>query len=94
MITWNDFVLDQETGPLLWVEMDPGQEISVCRRCQSGRPSVMEDAGDAVCVSIQETRQEQRPARMVGLSSLDFARTGMEASRCDQTELLRRRGEV
>ncbi|OFZ20154.1 MAG: hypothetical protein A2X94_09620 [Bdellovibrionales bacterium GWB1_55_8] len=55
-------------------------------RC-SGGPNVMEDEG------IQETRQEQRPARMVGYTALEFAQTGMEAGRgCSNTES-RRRGE-
>jgi hypothetical protein len=48
-------------------------------------PSVMDDANgnrEANFTSqIQETGQEQRPARMVGLSSSDFAETGTEAGR-------------
>jgi hypothetical protein len=44
---------------------------------------VMEDAkgkhSELLVSSIQETGQEQRPARMVGLSSLDSAQTSMEA---------------
>ena len=87
-IFWNDFVLDTELGALLSVEMEPGVEIKVCRGSRTGRPSVMDDA-----IDIQETRQEHGPARMVGLSSLDFNRSGMEARRNNQDRLSRLRGE-
>ena len=47
-------------------------------------PCVMEDAKEqkkesTKVDSIQETRHGQRPARMVGLSSLFYALSGMEA---------------
>ena len=42
---------------------------------------------------IQETGQEQRPARMVGLSSLDSARPSTDAG-CDDCGLLRWEGGV
>lgn len=93
MIFWNDFLLDDVVGPYLVFE----DEDLKCRKTPSGRPSVMEDAVGVTetreCVSIQETRQEQRPARMVGLSSLESAQTGMDASRMGRIGL-RRRGVI
>lgn len=81
MIFWKDFILDDTIGPVLSPELfqDIGEErgtLKVCRRKRLGSPSVQEDAwgmkNEAIEVaSIQETRQEQRPARMVGHSSLD-----------------------
>jgi len=50
----------------------------------------MEDASRG---KIQETGQEQRPARMVGLFSLDSARSSMEAGCGAQVQTLRQRGE-
>jgi hypothetical protein len=50
---------------------------------------VMEDiCGDI----IQETGQEQRPARMVGLLSLDSAATGKDASPDLRIPRMRKRG--
>jgi hypothetical protein len=50
----------------------------------------MEDAKE---LSIQETRQEKRPARMVGSASLDSeVRNGMEAGR-SQKFVMRQREE-
>lgn len=68
MIFWKDFILDDEIGPYLWI----GTSDPKNRRSKTDCPGVMEDA-------IQETGQEKRPARMVGYSSLDFTKTGMEA---------------
>jgi hypothetical protein len=42
---------------------------------------------------IQETGQEQRPARMVGLSSLDLAKSSMDAGWKFRVQSLRRKGE-
>lgn len=53
-------------------------------------PSVMEDAQDSI---IQETRQEQQPARMVGLFLLDSVRFGMEADDSDLERFLLQGGE-
>ena len=112
MILWQDFILDDEVGPLLASALTDEVEIMVsrgksraasCREKRLGSPDVMEDAGPSTweivqdgtpeSVSIQETRQEQRPARMVGLSSLDFAQTGMEAGGGNRAQSQRRRGE-
>ena len=83
MILWKDFILDDFVGPVLAnIENEPAPKS--CRRKRFGSPSVMEDAMGAKTetseyVSIQETRQERWPARMVGFSSLDSASSGMEA---------------
>lgn len=85
MIYWMDFKFDEVFGPILEI---PEKDHS--RKARSGSPSVMEDAEGS---KIQETGQKQRPARMVGLSSLDsFAQTDMEVGTGDRTDL-RRRGE-
>ena len=59
--------------------------------------SIMEDAGKQKRSSkegpIQETGQEVRPARMVGYSSLDSAKSGKDAGYNDCAYLLWRRGE-
>ncbi len=72
--------------------------LSNCRRKQLGRPSIREDARGKQkeslnCDSIQETGQEQRPARMVGLIRLDSAQISMEAENGDRGLKLRQRGE-
>ncbi len=93
MITWMDFVFDDVVGPVLAV---PDGDLE-SRGTRHGRPSVMDDAGKKGVVnptSFQETRQEQRPARMAGLSGLDsIARTDMEVGGSDRTRNPRRRGE-
>lgn len=96
MIFWNDFVLDDATGPLLSVEFDAEMLIKVCRNRKPGCPSVTEDAGQCSenTSYIQETRQEQRPARMVGLSSLDLAQASKDAGRSVQVRGQRLRGKV
>ena len=99
MILWKDFVLDGAVGPLLTF---PEELLELCdtecREKRLGSPSVMEDAIGTnempEGISIQETRQEQRPARMVGLSSLDFVQTGKEASRSNRAQPSRRRGDA
>ena len=107
MIFWKDFILDDKVGPLL-VATTSAMPINVsrrrkqiaaqsCREMRFGSPSVMEDAlgtnGTLDGVSIQETRREQRPARMVGPGDLDFAQADMEVSRSNRTRILRQRGE-
>jgi hypothetical protein len=91
VILWKDFILDDVVGPILDVDFDDEKEIlTSCRRKRIGSPSVMEDANGI----IQETRQEQRPARMVGLSNLDSpAEPHMEVSLGDR-HVSRLRGEV
>jgi hypothetical protein len=75
VITWKDFILDDQFGPQLVIEVSNDELIvaKTCRRTWTGKDSsVMEDArGLAVNVPIQETGQEQRPARMVGSSGLE-----------------------
>lgn len=69
------------------------------RRRRLGSTFIMEDENgtknEALSASIQETGQEQRPARMVGLSGLEsnIAEAGMEAGRGNRVQELRRRGE-
>ena len=74
MITWKDFVLDDFLGPVLSSTPDVW--------------AIMEDertANEALGkASIQETRQGQRPARMVGSSGLDAVRLGKDADRTSQ----------
>ena len=83
MIHWKDFILDERFGPILSV---PSEQVCATR---PGVPSVMEDAR-----SIQETRPEQRPARMVGLSSLDSTQSDKEVSRDVQAGIACSRGEA
>ena len=74
MIIWKDFVLDDVVGPVL--AFTPEQDES-CREMRFGSTSIRNDVKRA----IQETGQEQRPARMVGQSSLLSAQTDMEVGR-------------
>jgi len=72
--------------------------FEVCRKKRLGSQSVMEDASGTnnkshLCDFIQETGQEKRPARMVGLSSLDSARFGTDAECGNRGWKLRQRGE-
>jgi hypothetical protein len=74
------------------------ESFKSCRRVCVGSPSVMEDAigkqtESLQCDSIQETGQEQRLARMAGLSSLDLIQFSMEAERGGRIQILRRRRE-
>ena len=72
MITWKDFVFDDVMGPMM-IDQDINlpnflnAELESCRRTRIGSPNIMED----VTGIIQETRQETRPARMVGRSEID-----------------------
>ena len=78
MIFWKDFVFDDVFGPMLVVSEPDG----------TGSLSIRNDA-----IAIQETRQEQMPARMVGTlrHSTDTSKselvgdTGMEAAQDFQT---------
>lgn len=74
-------------------------KFTSCRQRRLGSPSVMEDAkGEQYqplfSGSIQETGQEQRPARMVGLSSLDLAKSSKDAGWKFRVQSLRREGGV
>ncbi len=87
MITWKDFILDDKIGPSLSLPEDGATVANdkQSRWTQTGGPSVMDDAkGLAIDVTIQETGQEIKPARMVGFSGLESHsiaddRFGMEA---------------
>jgi hypothetical protein len=103
VIVWKDFILDDVVGPVLLDDLVRYTDLKVCRgkRVASSavllktKPSVMEDSKGAQAVHIQETGQEQRPARMVGLSGLDFqSSTGTEAGRRDGVSLTRREEEA
>lgn len=68
-----------------------------CRKIELVYTGVMEDASGVNTKLlknslIQETGQEQRPARMVGLSSLDSAESSMEAGCRYRAQLLGQRG--
>lgn len=64
-LRWNDFIFDEVCGPLLVVS-EPDE---------TGNLGIRNDA-----IVIQETRQEQLPARMVGtLHAKLVDETGMEA---------------
>lgn len=82
MIFWKDFILDDVCGPVLSLNETERTGMQVCRRGRLGGSGIMEDARSGV--SIQETEQEQRPARMVGHSF--SAQTGMEAGGGTQAE--------
>ncbi len=88
MISWLDFEISSEKGPLLMVE-DLGV-IMKFRRRRDKSTSIKEDISRA---QIQETGQGQRPARMVGYSSSDHARIGMEAERALESSSLTESGE-
>ncbi len=95
MIRWTDYVFDKVLGPVLDVP-EPG--VKVCQEELLAHNRITEDANGKTasqkCEAIQETGQEQRPARMVGLSSSDLpSRAGMEASRGTRAKFPWRRGE-
>ena len=77
MIIWQDFILDDVLGPLLVFPEDVGPASSIsCREERLGGPDARNGASGNNGVqgtSIQETRQEQRLARMAGPSSHDSA---------------------
>lgn len=81
MIIWQDFILDDVCGPLLIDELLDNVNIQVCRGKRIGGANIMDD-------EIQETRQEQRPTRMEGLSNLDSHHfSGMEAGKRYRSQL-------
>jgi len=95
VIYWKDFIMDDVMGAHFAPDFE-NVSIQVCRKTVAVRACVMDDAKDGYtneapeCASIQETRQEHEPARMVGLSSLDSARAGMEAGRSGRNGLRQR----
>ena len=82
-ILWKDFILDDFFGPSLNFENESPHDR---REARTGSPQHRQedDGGTQASQTIQETGQMQRPARMVGFSSLDSRSgrgdpTGMEA---------------
>ncbi|MEK6704686.1 MAG: hypothetical protein AABZ06_02765 [Bdellovibrionota bacterium] len=96
MIYWKDFILDDFIGPTLVVDLKQPQHKKRNRGAPLANQSIMEDAAEQIeatrCASVQETRQSQRPARMVGISDLAFTQTGMDASRDSRARSKRRMG--
>ena len=86
MIYWMDFALDEVLGPVLVTE-----GLGGFRTGEVGQASVEDDANAATgalgSALIQETRQGQQPARMVGQSSLEVVGIGMEAEREDWSSI-------
>ena len=85
--------MDDNFGPLLNFE---NEDPSDSRRMRFGSPSIRKDANSSNGVQdstrlIQETRQEKRPARMVGLSGLDSASEDMDVRVSNRTLILRSR---
>jgi hypothetical protein len=78
VIFWNGFALDEVLGPLLVTEhWDESFRRSgeTRARGQDGQSSSTAQG----CASIQETRQGQRPARMVGYQAIDPEQNRMDA---------------
>ncbi len=89
MIFWKDFILDDVLGPHLVLP----DEDRIRNTLGMGAQSIMEDA-IVKSEDIRETGQEQQPARMAGLPSLDSNRSSMEADRGQSSQRLRWRGEA
>jgi hypothetical protein len=76
VIFWKDFLLDDVVGPVLALPEERLSTKSSREEVRLGSPNTRNGASgkqETLDVSIQETRQEQRPARMVGHSSHDSA---------------------
>jgi hypothetical protein len=80
-----DFALDEFLGPVL--DFEKSDRSDDFRVSGKGFAGVKDDASTAAgalgSALIQETRQGQQPARMVGQSSLDVAGISTEADRTD-----------
>ena len=104
MIFWKDFILDDVVGPSLFIGSEDFVNTSVKNSVVSAAKNFSEEASHESCrgkrfggssdmevasgAQIQETRQEQKPARMVGFSGLEShksARVGMDANLSDRT---------
>ena len=88
MIFWKDFLLDDIVGPILAMPDDPHASCREAKRL--GGPDTRNGASGANGVldtSIQETRQEQRPARMVGHSSHDSAQVDRKSAGSTRAQL-------
>ena len=90
MITWKDFVMDDILGPILAMpeelaaELVSPQDSRAEQRLGSSDTSDGASGNNAAKAVIQETRQEQRPARMVGLSSHDSAQVDRKSAECNR----------
>ena len=108
MIFWKDFVLDDFFGPLLMLDDSFERVVRARQELDQGRNTFLQvadnkDVGDAKAKhqddaeanQIQETGQEQRPARMVGhLSSETNADTSRKEERSvSKIQLWQGRGE-
>ncbi|MGK5082218.1 hypothetical protein WDW37_02850 [Bdellovibrionota bacterium FG-1] len=85
MIFWMDFALDDVAGPLLVFPED--RERVGRNETRLGSPDARNGASGnngVQSTSIQETRHEQRPARMVGSSSHDSAQVDRMSAGCNR----------
>jgi hypothetical protein len=102
VIFWKDFVMDDILGPILAMpEERPVQDcedgldsFSQDSRYETrfGQPSDTRNGASgkqAAKAEIQETRQEPRPARMVGRSSHDSAQVDRTSAGSDRTAKIR-----
>jgi hypothetical protein len=78
VIIWKDFILDDDVlGAIMIDPTDDDKSFESCRRTRLGSTIIMEDENGII--------QEQRPARMVGHSSLDsLAEPHMDVSSSDR----------
>jgi hypothetical protein len=97
VIYWNDFIFDEVVGFVLAMpEEHKDEEV---RGTRLGGSSIRNDAELTNAVeqftAIQETRREQRPARMVGLSGLDSnaASSDRKSASASEPMVPRQRGE-
>lgn len=79
MITWKDFLIDDDFGAVLFIQNECKIEVCGGDVHRSGT-DVTED------IQIQETGRSQWPARMVGKTSLDSNTIGMEADRAEDAK--------
>lgn len=88
MIFWKDFILDDIVGPILAM---PEERSKIGGREERlGSPDARNGASgtNTAKAEIQETRQEQRPARMVGHSSHDSAQVDRTSAGSNRAETL------
>jgi hypothetical protein len=97
VIRWKDFILDDIVGPILALPEEMAAKDE--RPATNGRDDIglsqfgssLDTRNGAVGTNtaqadIQETRQEQQPARMAGLSSHDSAPVDRTLAGSDRTE--------
>lgn len=93
MIFWKDFILDDIVGPILAMPEEGSQTGG--RKERLGSPEARNGASgtNTAKAEIQETRQEQRPARMVGHSSHDSAQVDRMSAGSNRAQTLIRSSE-